>query len=133
MEKTVITCALTGVLSNPDMHPVPVTSQQMADEAERVYNAGATIVHVHIRNQEPGMGHLPCWDPDVCEQVIQAIKERVPKMIINLSTGVLGDDLSGPVSCLERVKPEYAACNSGTMNYLKIRKDGSWAWPPYDF
>lgn len=133
MTKAVITCALTGVLTSPDLHPVPVTAKEMADEAERVYNAGATIAHVHIRNQEPGMGHLPCWDPDICEQVISAIKERVPKMIINLSTGILGDDISGPVACLERVKPEYAACNSGTMNYLRIKKDGNWAWPPMIF
>ena len=43
-QPAVITCALTGVLTDPAQHPVPVTPSQMADEAERAYNAGATVV-----------------------------------------------------------------------------------------
>lgn len=133
MEKAVITCALTGVLTNPKTHPVPVTPEEMAAEARRAFDAGATIVHVHIRNQQKDLGHMPSWDPDVCESIISTIRKRVPDMIINLSTGVIGPDISGPVLCLERVRPEYAACNSGTMNYLKLKSDGSWAWPPMVF
>jgi len=133
MKKAVITCALTGVLTDPKQHPVPVTPEEMASEALEAYNAGASIVHVHVRNQEPGKGHLPSWDPDVVESVIIAIKSKVPKIIINLSTGVMTPDISGPTSCLKRIKPEYAACNAGTLNYLKVRKDGSWAWPPLVF
>jgi uncharacterized protein (DUF849 family) len=34
------------------------------------------------------------------------------------------------MGCLETFKPEIAACNAGSLNYLKIRKDGNWAWPP---
>ena len=59
-----------------------------------------------------------------------AIKASVPDIVICMSTGVLGDDISGPVGCLETFKPELAACNAGSLNYLKIRKDGTWAWPP---
>lgn len=132
-KKAIITCALTGVLTNPGKHHVPVTPEEMANEALRACNAGASIVHIHIRNQEPGMGHLPCWDPGVCEKVVNAIKEKVPHIIINLSTGVLGSDISGPLACLNRIRPEYAACNSGSMNYLKVKKDGTWAWPPILF
>jgi uncharacterized protein (DUF849 family) len=47
-----------------------------------------------------------------------------------MSTGVMGEDISGPVGCLEAFKPELAACNAGSLNYLKVRKDGNWAWPP---
>jgi 3-keto-5-aminohexanoate cleavage enzyme len=131
--KVIITCALTGVLTDPKQHAVPVTPDEMADEALGAYNAGASILHVHVRDQNPGKGHLPCWDPDVCASVIAAIKTKVPDIIINLSTGVLGPDISGPVSCLEKIRPEYAACNAGTLNYLKIKSDGSWAWPPLIF
>lgn len=54
-------------------------------------------------------------------------------MIINLTTGVIGADISGPAACIRRVKPEIAACNAGTLNYLKLKEDGNWAWPPMVF
>ena len=132
-DKAILTCALTGVLTNPTQHPVPVTPEQMAAEARDAFNAGASIMHVHLRNQEPGHGHLPSWDPDVAEAVVDAIRAACPGVVINLSTGVLGKDISGPLACLRRVKPEAAACNAGTLNYLKIRDNGEWAWPPMVF
>ncbi len=133
MEKAILTCALTGVLTNPQQHPVPVTPSQMAAEARDAFNAGASIMHVHIRNQEPGMGQMPSWDPDVAESVVNAIREACPGVIINLTTGVVGKDISGPLACIRQVKPEIAACNAGSLNYLKIKEDGQWAWPPMVF
>ena len=129
----VITCALTGVLTNPATHPVPVTPAQMAAEAKRAQDAGATVVHLHFRNQEEGLGHLPSWDPDVCASIVDAIRAEAPGVLINCSTGVIGNDISGPVAVLERVKPEIAALNSGSLNYLKARSNGTWAWPPMVF
>jgi len=128
--KTIVTCALTGVLTNPAVHNVPVTPEDMADHAEQAFNAGATIVHCHFRNQSKGMGHLPTWDLKTVGSILAAIKDRVPKIIICMSTGVLGPDISGPLACLEKFKPEMAACNAGSLNYLKLKSDGSWAWPP---
>ncbi len=46
-DKAIITCALTGVLTDPKQHPVPVTPGEMAAEARRAYDAGAAIMHVH--------------------------------------------------------------------------------------
>ncbi len=132
-DKAIITCALTGVLTNPQQHPVPVTPAQMAAEARDAFNAGASIMHVHLRSQEPGQGHLPSWDPDVADAICNAIRAACPGVIINLTTGVVGKDISGPQACLERVKPEIAACNAGTLNYLKIKDNGDWAWPPMVF
>jgi uncharacterized protein (DUF849 family) len=133
MDKAIITCALTGVLTNPKQHPVPVTPAQMAAEARDAFNAGATVMHVHLRRQEEGMGHMPSWDPDVAEAVVAAIRAACPGVIINLTTGVVGKDISGPLECLKRVRPEAAACNAGSLNYLKIKDDGTWAWPPMVF
>jgi uncharacterized protein (DUF849 family) len=133
MDKAILTCALTGVLTNPKQHPVPVTPAQMAAAARDAYNAGASAMHVHLRRQEDGAGHLPSWDPDVAETVVNAIREACPGVIINLTTGVIGNDLAGPLACIRRVRPEIAACNAGSLNYLKIREDGSWAWPPMVF
>ena len=57
-DEVVITCALTGVLTNPEQHPVPVTPEQMAQSAREAYDAGASVMHVHFRAQEPGKGYL---------------------------------------------------------------------------
>lgn len=133
MEKAILTCALTGVLTDPKQHPVPVTPAQMAAEAKAAFEAGASIMHVHIRRQEEGMGHMPSWDPEVVWEVTEAIRAACPGVIINLTTGVVGKDIAGPLACIRRVRPEIAACNAGTLNYLKIRADGRWAWPPMVF
>ena len=133
MNEAILTCALTGVLTDPSQHPVPVTAAQMAAEARDAFNAGASIMHVHIRRQEPGQGHLPSWDPEVAAEVCDAIRAACPGVIVNLTTGVIGKDISGPVACIERVRPEIAACNAGSLNYLKLRSDGRWAWPPMVF
>lgn len=132
-DKVALTCAITGVLTNPAQHPVPVTIAEMAQSAKDAFNAGASIMHVHFRNQAPKLGHLPTWDPEIAGAIIDAIREACPGVIINMSTGVVGNDISGPAECMRRIKPEIAACNAGSLNYLKVRSDGSWAWPPMLF
>ena len=129
-DKAILTCALTGVLTNPAKYNVPVTPEEMADAAEQAWNEGAVIVHCHFRDQRKDMGFLPTWNVDDVTAIISAIRERTPDMIINMSTGVGGPDISGPVACLEALQPELAACNAGSLNYLKLRSDGEWAWPP---
>jgi len=131
--KAIVTCALTGVLTNPKQYPVPVTPEQLAVAARQARDAGAAIVHVHFRNQEPGLGYLPTWDPAVATAVSDAIKAECPDLLFNMSTGVVGDDISGPLACMHAIRPEIAACNAGSLNYLKARSDGSWAWPPMLF
>ena len=133
MDKAILTCALTGVLTDPKQHPVPVTAQEMAAAAREAYNAGASIMHVHLRQQAPGMGRFPSWDPAVAAEIDTAIREACPDVIINLTTGVVGTDISGPAACIRAVRPEIAACNAGSLNYLKIKDNGEWAWPPMLF
>lgn len=132
-EKAIITCALTGVLTDPKQHPVPVTPEEMAAEARRAFDAGASIMHVHYRDQRPGMGHLPTWDPKICMEINDAIRARCPGVILNMTTGVVGPDYAHVLAYLRACRPEMAACNAGTLNYLKTRSDGSWAWPPMTF
>jgi len=132
-ERAIITCAVTGVLTNPEQHPVPVTVEQMAASAKEAFDAGAVIMHLHYRNQSPGLGHMPTWEPEICAEITQAVREACPGVIINMSTGVMGLDVSGPVEAMKRVRPEIAACNAGSLNYLKVRRGGTWAWPPLTF
>jgi 3-keto-5-aminohexanoate cleavage enzyme len=133
VEKAVVTCALTGVLTNPAQHPVPVTPAQMAAAAKEAFDAGASVMHCHFRDQRAGMGFLPTWDPEVVHEIASAIRGACPGVILNFSTGVVGEDISGPVACLERSRPEMAALNAGSLNYLKARSSGTWAWPPMLF
>jgi len=133
MDKAIITCAVTGVLTDPKQHPVPVTVEQMAASARQAFEAGAAIVHLHFRRQEPGLGHLPTWDPEVCAAICDAVRSACPGIIINMSTGVIGPSIDEPAAAMRRIRPEIAACNAGTLNYLKTRSDGAWAWPPLVF
>ncbi len=133
MEKAVVTCALTGVLTDPAVYPAPVTPADMAREARRAFDEGASVVHVHFRRLEPGKGHLPSWEPEVAVAVVAAIRDACPGIIVNQTTGVVGPDIAGPLACLRAVRPEIAALNAGSLNYLKTRADGTWAWPPMLF
>lgn len=133
MDKAILTCALTGVLTDPAQHPVPVTAAEMAAAAREAFDAGASIMHVHLRRQEPGMGRLPSWDPAVAAEIDTAIRQACPGVIINLTTGVVGPEIEGPMSCIRAVRPEIAACNAGSLNYLKIKDNGQWAWSPMLF
>ena len=73
-DKVVLTCALTGVLTDPSMANLPVTPEQMAEAAQQAWDQGATIVHCHFRDQKPGMGHMMTWDTDVVVDIIEAVK-----------------------------------------------------------
>ncbi len=132
-DTAILTCALTGVLTDPREHPVPVTPEELAAEARRAWEAGAVCMHVHFRQQGAGRGHLPSWDPALAVEVAEAIRAACPGVILNFTTGVMGADQSGPIACLRAGRPEVAACNAGSLNYLKTRSGGRWAWPPMLF
>ena len=133
MEKAILTCALNGVLTDPARHPVPVTPEDCAASAREAMQAGAAIIHVHYRQQSPGKGHLPSWDPIVASEIVEAIRAACPGIIINSTTGVPGPDYAGPLSVLRALRPEIGACNAGSLNYLKLKQNGEWAWPPMLF
>jgi len=133
MDKAILTCALNGVLTNPAQHPVPVSPQDCADSAREAMDAGAAIIHIHFRQQEPGKGHLPSWDPAVASEIVGAIRDACPDIIINATTGTFGPNYQGALDCVTALRPEIAACNAGSLNYLKQRANGDWAWPPMLF
>lgn len=133
MDKAILTCALNGILTDPGQNAIPVTPAQCAASARQACDAGAAIIHIHFRQQEPGRGRLPSWEPEVAMAVCDAIRDACPGVIINQTTGTVGADIAGPLSCIRAVRPEIAACNAGSLNYLKTKADGSWAWPPMLF
>ena len=132
-DKAIITCALNGVLTDPKQHHVPVTPEEMAREAKAAFDAGASVMHIHLRQQAAGKAHLPSWDVAVSKAIQEAIRETCPSVIINHTTGVVGPDYAGALACVRETRPEMAACNAGSLNYLKVKADNTWAWPPHLF
>ena len=129
-DKAVITCSLNGLLTDPKQHHVPVTPEEMAREAKATFDAGASVMHIHLRQQAPNKGHLPSWEVNVSREIQQAIREACPGVIINHTTGTSGPNYSGALDCVRETRPEMAACNAGSLNFLKVKSDNTWAWQP---
>ena len=84
MDKVIVTAAITGSIHTPTMTPhLPITPQQIADEAVRAHEAGAAVAHVHVRNPETG---APSSDIELFREVLTKIKSRC-NMIVCVSTG----------------------------------------------
>jgi len=111
----VVTCAVTGVLANRKQCPtLPYTPVEIAEEARRAYDAGASVLHIHARNDDGS----PTFSPATFAQIKEEIQKRCP-IILNFSTGTLGDDVSEPCAYIRGSRPAIAALNMGTMNYSK--------------
>src|SRR5256885_12200310 len=115
-DKAVITCALNGVLTDPKQHHVPVTPEQMAREAKAAFDAGASVMHIHLRQQAPGKGHLPSWEVGVSREIQQAIREACPGVIINHTTGTSVLNYKSVLDCVCGTKPELAADDAALKN-----------------
>jgi 3-keto-5-aminohexanoate cleavage enzyme len=111
----VITCALTGVLANRKQCPaLPYTPVEIGEEARRAFEAGASVVHIHARNDDGS----PTFSPAVFAAIKREVRSRSP-IILNFSTGTLSDDLTDQGRYLSECQPEIGALNMGTMNYSK--------------
>ena len=114
-DAVVVSCALTGVLADRRQCPaIPYTPVEIAQEARRAYEAGATVAHIHARKDDGS----PTFDRATFQAIHDEVRARCP-IVINFSTGTILDDVSQQVAYLREVKPEIGALNMGTMNYAK--------------
>ena len=114
MSKTILTAALTGVLTTRAQSPaIPYTPDEIAAEARRSVAAGASIVHIHAR-QDDGR---PAYDVDTYARIDAAVRARCPDVIINYSTGAIGISREERVAHIAALRPDMAALNMGSMNY----------------
>jgi len=114
-KKVVITAALTGSIHTPTMSPyVPITPQQIADEAVRSYEAGAAVCHIHTRDPETGM---PVSRMDLYEEIVGSIKSRCDVAICITTGGGMGMTVEQRVEPVSRFKPELASFNAGSTNF----------------
>lgn len=115
-DTVIISCALTGAVTTKAHCPaIPYTPEEIADEAKRAYDAGATIVHIHARTDQGA----PTWDKEVFARIMSEIKARCP-VLVNWSTGGAGP-MQDRVAHLA-LEPAIAALNMGSMNYAKWSK-----------
>ncbi len=132
MTKTILTCAVTGNLTKPEMTPyLPITPQQIADSCLGAADAGAAVVHIHVRDPLTGK---PSMELDHYAEVMHLIKARNKELVINLTTGPGGrfvpseDDpkvyapgttLCHPLKRVEHIvklKPDISTLDLNTMN-----------------
>jgi uncharacterized protein (DUF849 family) len=130
-----ITCAVTGSGDTTGRSDkVPVTPRQIADASIEAANAGAAIVHIHVRNPETGKG---ARDVALYEEVLNLIKQSGVDVVINFTAGMGGDltlgnpeqplppspigtDMVGATERLAHVRkllPEICTLDCGTMNF----------------
>ncbi len=129
----VITCAVTGSGDTAQLHPeLPITPEQIADSALEAANAGAGVIHVHVRDPSTG---APSRDPALFREVVERIREKNDDVILNLTAGMGGDlivgegdpaipgegtDFIAPLERLAHVEsllPEICTLDCGTMNF----------------
>lgn len=85
MKKTIITCAITGAVTSRDKTPyLPVTPEEIATSSLEAAEAGAAIVHIHVRNPETGR---PSMDVELYRDTVDRIKKHNTDVLINLTTG----------------------------------------------
>ena len=114
MEKLIITAAIQGAeLTKEDTPYLPITPEEVAKEAYGAWEAGAAIIHLHVRDQDGN----PTQNADVYRENIAAIKATGCKAIIQVSTGgavgMSADERMGPIT----LRPEYASLNTGSVNF----------------
>jgi 3-keto-5-aminohexanoate cleavage enzyme len=115
-EKVIITAALTGVAANRKQCPyLPYTPEEISEEARRAYDAGATVVHIHARENDGS----PTQRLEVYNEILVRTREKCP-IIINFSTGAIGIPVDERIAHVRDIKPDIGALNMGSMNYAKF-------------
>jgi uncharacterized protein (DUF849 family) len=118
--KTVITCAVTGAGTKPEQTPyLPITPEQIAVSALEAAEAGAAIVHIHVRNIETG---APSMDLELYRDVVDRIKKENTNLIINLTTG---PGATGPVKAILPGSPQtfLRTAEQRTKHILELKPD----------
>ncbi|MCP5367054.1 MAG: 3-keto-5-aminohexanoate cleavage protein [Hyphomicrobiales bacterium] len=112
-EPCIITCAITGALpTKADSAAVPVTPSEQVESTHEAYEAGAALVHIHVRNDD----QTPGSDPDKFALVQEGVRRHCPGMIVQFSTGGRGRDQAQRGAMLY-LKPDMASLSTGSVNF----------------
>ncbi len=113
MQPLIITCAITGAETLKSQNPnLPITVKEQVQATIDAYNAGATVVHLHVRDDSGA----PTQDSNRFQEVIDGIRAKCP-IVIQISTGgAVGDSIADRARPLD-LKPEMASLNVGSINF----------------
>ncbi|MFA5905408.1 MAG: 3-keto-5-aminohexanoate cleavage protein [Desulfobacula sp.] len=121
MEKLIITAAVTGAITMREQNPnIPYSTREIADAALAAWRAGASMVHLHVRDARSGVCKQ---DPDLFRELIQKIRSE-SDVIINVTTGgAPGISVQDRIAVIPElssdpaVSPEMASLNCGSLNF----------------
>lgn len=114
--KRIINCAITGSIHVPSMSPyLPITTDQIAQNAIDAAEAGAATVHIHARDPKDGRAS---GDLGLYEEIIGKIREANKEVIICVTTGGgVGMGVEQRISVVPKLKPQLASMNAGSLTW----------------
>ena len=113
-DKVIITCALTGGMTVPTQSKaIPITVDQIVEEGVRAAEAGASVLHVHVREEETGR---PVADLELFDRVLTELKRNTDAVLQPTTGGGRGMTVEERGSVLE-FRPEMATLNAGSINF----------------
>ncbi|SHI98787.1 Uncharacterized conserved protein, DUF849 family [Roseomonas rosea] len=116
MDPVVVAVAITGSVPRKKDNPaVPVTPAEQVESTHEAFEAGASLVHIHVRNPDESSSS----DPALFAQVQEGVRKHCPGMIVQFSTGGRGRDPSARGSSLP-LKPDMASLSTGSVNFPTI-------------
>jgi uncharacterized protein (DUF849 family) len=113
--KVIVTCAVTGSIHTPTMSEhLPITAEQITQEAIAAAQAGAALLHLHAREEADGR---PTQKPEAFQRFLPRIKQQCDA-VVNITTGGgLGMTLDERLAAAKWAKPEVASMNMGSLNF----------------
>ncbi len=116
MEPVILTVAITGSVPRKKDNPaVPVTPAEQIESTLEAFEAGASLVHIHVRNPDES----PSSDPALFRQVQEGVRKHCPGIIIQFSTGGRGRDPAARGDALA-LRPDMASLSTGSVNFPTI-------------
>jgi uncharacterized protein (DUF849 family) len=131
MGKFIVSAALTGAIHTPTMSPyLPITPDELAEEARRSQEAGAAVVHVHARDPENG---IPTSDSAVFGEILSKTKAKCDAVICTTTGGSVDMTAEERSAVVSAYSPELASLNTGSLNFalhpiLDKLKDFKYEW-----
>jgi uncharacterized protein (DUF849 family) len=112
-QPVIITVAITGAVPKKKDNPaVPVTPAEQIESTHEAFEAGASLVHIHVRNPDESPGS----DPDAFAKIQEGIRKHCAGMIVQFSTGGRGRDQNQRAAMLH-LKPDMASLATGSVNF----------------
>ncbi len=121
MKPVIIAVAITGSVPRKKDNPaVPTTPAEQVESTHAAFEAGATLVHIHVRNPDES----PSSDPALFAQVQDGVRKHCPGMVVQFSTGGRGRDPAARGNALE-LRPDMASLSTGSVNFPTIVYENS--------